>query len=79
MVDLTIGKLRASVVNTNLPIDYVWKKIKPMLSDAKKCYPTVANGNQVIAEGIFVLADDEQSLADAKWFVHQSVDQLTKF
>ncbi len=50
-----------------------------MLNDAKKCYPTVANGNQVIAEGIFVLADDEQSLADAKWFVHHSVDQLTKF
>ncbi len=79
MVDLTIGKLRASVVNTNLSIDNVWKKIKPMLTDAKKCYPTVANDNQVIAEGIFVLADDEQSLADAKWFVHHSVDQLTKF
>ncbi len=79
MEDSTIGKLRESVVNTNLPIDNVWKKNKPMLTDAKKCYPTVANGNQVIAEGIFVLADDEQSLADAKWFMHHSVDQLTKF
>jgi hypothetical protein len=42
------------------------KKDQADAERCKKCYPTVANGNQVMAEGIFVLANDEQSLADAK-------------